>query len=207
MRYVPEQRMLQSDRAEAGHDPGRHGTDRRRGRVAAGGRRHRLRPRRPAGRDRLLPRGQGAGRGVRAAHAGPGRPRAPLRDRLHAVQPGRARRERGRRRAGAVPRRAEVDPDGALARAYSTADLSDDGVTVLSVTGDSDGVLDRRAAADNGGNLGEGARELVIPGGNHAQFGSYGPQDGDGEAGLPRRTSAISHHTGASQMKSVRVGS
>lgn len=27
-------------------------------------------------------------------------------------------------------------------------------------------------------------RELVIPGGNHAQFGLYGPQDGDGEAGL-----------------------
>lgn len=53
---------------------------------------------------------------------------------------------------------------------------------MLSVTGDSDGVLDRRAAADNGGNLGEGVRELVIPGGNHAQFGSYGPQDGDGEA-------------------------
>ena len=71
-----------------------------------------------------------------------------------------------------------------LLGAYSTADLSDDGVTVLSVTGDSDGVLDRRAAADNVGNLGEDARELVIPGGNHAQFGSYGPQDGDGEAGL-----------------------
>ena len=71
-----------------------------------------------------------------------------------------------------------------LLGAYSTADLSDDGVTVLSVTGDSDGVLDRRAAADNGGNLGEDARELVIPGGNHAQFGSYGPQDGDGEASL-----------------------
>lgn len=67
---------------------------------------------------------------------------------------------------------------------YSTADLSDDGVTVLSITGNSDGVLNRRAAADNGGNLGEGARELVIPGGNHAQFGSYGPQDGDGEASL-----------------------
>ena len=55
---------------------------------------------------------------------------------------------------------------------------------MLSITGDSDGVLDRRAAADNEGNLGTGARELVIPGGNHAQFGSYGPQDGDGEAGL-----------------------
>lgn len=37
-----------------------------------------------------------------------------------------------------------------LLGAYSTADLSDDGVTVLSVTGDSDGVLNRRAAADNG---------------------------------------------------------
>lgn len=71
-----------------------------------------------------------------------------------------------------------------LLGAYSTADLSDDGVTVPGVTGDSDGVLDRRAAADNGGNLGEDARELVIPGGNHAQFGSYGPQDGDGEASL-----------------------
>ena len=67
-----------------------------------------------------------------------------------------------------------------LLGAYSTADLSDDGVTVLSVTGDSDGVLDRRTAADNEGNLGEDARELVIPGGNHAQFDSYGPQDGDG---------------------------
>ena len=61
-----------------------------------------------------------------------------------------------------------MNPDGALARAYSAADLSDDGVTVLSITGDSDGVLGRRAAVDNGGNLGEDARELVIPGGNHA---------------------------------------
>lgn len=71
-----------------------------------------------------------------------------------------------------------------LLGAYSTAGLSDDGVTVLSITGDSDGVLNRQAAADNEGNLGEDARELVIPGGNHAQFGSYGPQDGDGEASL-----------------------
>ena len=71
-----------------------------------------------------------------------------------------------------------------LLGAYSTAALSDDGVTVLSITGDSDGVLNRRAAADNEGNLGEDARELVIFGGNHAQFGSYGPQDGDGEASL-----------------------
>lgn len=71
-----------------------------------------------------------------------------------------------------------------LLGAYSTADLSDDGVTALSITGDSDGVLNRQAAVDNEGNLGEAAREVVIPGGNHAQFGSYGPQDGDSEASL-----------------------
>lgn len=66
-----------------------------------------------------------------------------------------------------------------LLGAYSTADLSDDGVT-----GDSDGVLNRQAAADNEGSLGEDVREFVIPGGNYAQFGSHGPQDGDGEASL-----------------------
>ena len=86
--------------------------------------------------------------------------------------------------AGYLDGRAQSWDGLVLLGAYSTADLSDDGVTVLSITGDSDGVLDRRAAADNEGNLGTGARELVIPGGNHAQFGSYGPQDGDGEAGL-----------------------
>ena len=86
--------------------------------------------------------------------------------------------------AGYLDGRAQSWDGLVLLGAYSTADLSDDGVTVLSVTGDSDGVLNRQAAADNEGNLGEGARELVIPGGNHAQFGSYGPQDGDGEASL-----------------------
>lgn len=79
-----------------------------------------------------------------------------------------------------------------LLGAYSTADLSDDGITVLSITEDSDGVLNRQAAADNEGNLGEDAHELVILGGNHAQFGLYGPQDGDGEASLsPERQRAL----------------
>lgn len=72
-----------------------------------------------------------------------------------------------------------------LLGAYSTADLSDDGVTVLSITGGfGRGAEPPGRPPTNEGNLGEDARELVIPGGNHAQFGSYGPQDGDGEASL-----------------------
>jgi len=32
--------------------------------------------------------------------------------------------------------------------------------------------------------LPDGSREYVIQGGNHAQFGNYGKQDGDGIAGI-----------------------
>ncbi|MBR3689616.1 MAG: hypothetical protein IKL97_00750, partial [Eggerthellaceae bacterium] len=38
--------------------------------------------------------------------------------------------------------------------------------------------------AENYGNLGDGVAELVIEGGNHAQFGSYGAQEGDGAAAI-----------------------
>ena len=34
------------------------------------------------------------------------------------------------------------------------------------------------------GNLPETTVEIVIPGGNHALFGSYGAQDGDGDAAI-----------------------
>ena len=33
-------------------------------------------------------------------------------------------------------------------------------------------------------NLPADAAEVIIPGGNHAQFGDYGPQKGDGEAAI-----------------------
>lgn len=69
-----------------------------------------------------------------------------------------------------------------LLGAYSTADLTSDDLPVLSIVGENDGVLNREAANENASNLGEEGREFDIPGGNHAQFGSYGPQAGDGEA-------------------------
>ena len=53
---------------------------------------------------------------------------------------------------------------------------------LLSIYGDRDGVLSRESYEKNRAFWPENAEELVIPGGNHAQFGDYGPQRGDGEA-------------------------
>lgn len=70
-----------------------------------------------------------------------------------------------------------------LLAAYSTAEIPAD-MAVVSVYGDADGVLDREKYAKYRANLPEGAMEVVLPGGNHAQFGDYGPQKGDGAAAL-----------------------
>lgn len=69
-----------------------------------------------------------------------------------------------------------------LLAAYSTKDLRDSGLEVLSAYGSRDGVLNRETYQEDFGNLPRDAHEIVIPGGNHAQFGSYGAQLADGEA-------------------------
>lgn len=69
-----------------------------------------------------------------------------------------------------------------LLAAYSTADLSDSGLEVVSILGDKDEILNREKLEDNRANLPKTAIQAEIPGGNHAQFGAYGPQKGDGEA-------------------------
>ena len=71
-----------------------------------------------------------------------------------------------------------------LLAAYSTADLPDS-LPVVSIYGDADGVMNREKYAEYRQNLPENAVELVIPGGNHAQFGDYGHQKGDGVATIP----------------------
>lgn len=71
-----------------------------------------------------------------------------------------------------------------LLAAYSTADLTDSGLDVLSMYGSEDGVLNMEKYESYRGNLPETTVEIVIPGGNHALFGSYGAQDGDGEASI-----------------------
>ena len=55
---------------------------------------------------------------------------------------------------------------------------------LLSIYGDRDGVLNRESYDKSRALWPEDAEELVIPGGNHAQFGNYGPQRGDGEASI-----------------------
>lgn len=75
--------------------------------------------------------------------------------------------------------------DGLLLLAsYSTADLSESGLQVLSIYGTGDGVLNGEKYQQYRSNLPQDTRELVIHGGNHAQFGSYGLQDGDGDAAI-----------------------
>ena len=69
-----------------------------------------------------------------------------------------------------------------LLAAYSTTDLSGSGLDVLSVFGDQDEVMNRKKYEKYRGNLPADMDERIISGGNHAQFGSYGPQSGDGEA-------------------------
>ena len=67
-----------------------------------------------------------------------------------------------------------------LLAAYSTEDLRDTGLAVCSLYGDRDGVLDPEKYQQYRPNLPEDTLELVLEGGNHAGFGSYGRQDGDG---------------------------
>lgn len=65
---------------------------------------------------------------------------------------------------------------------YPAKELRD--VPYLSVLADNDGVLDREDYEKSRALWPDGAEELVISGGSHAQFGSYGLQRGDGEASI-----------------------
>ena len=67
-----------------------------------------------------------------------------------------------------------------LLGSYSTADLSDTELEVLSVYGSEDQVLNREKYNDNISNLPKDFKEIVIEGGCHSYFGMYGAQDGDG---------------------------
>lgn len=74
-----------------------------------------------------------------------------------------------------------------LLGSYSTADLSDTDLDVLSIFGSEDKVLNREKYDENKSNLPDGFCEIVIDGGCHAYFGMYGAQNGDG-------TPTISNH-------------
>jgi len=72
----------------------------------------------------------------------------------------------------------------ALLAAYPTSSLKAEDFTVLSVYGSEDGVLSREKLSAGADYMPEDFTQLEIPGGNHAWFGSYGEQDGDGRAAI-----------------------
>ncbi|AFH60690.1 alpha/beta fold hydrolase [Paenibacillus caseinilyticus] len=62
--------------------------------------------------------------------------------------------------------------------------LRDAGLPVLSLAGTNDGVLNRERMEAGRAYVPGDASYLSMEGGNHAGFGSYGPQRGDGEAAI-----------------------
>lgn len=69
-----------------------------------------------------------------------------------------------------------------LLASYSTANISSGNVRVLSIYGSNDKVLNKEAYQKYKSNLPMNFTEIVLNGGNHAGFGYYGPQKGDGKA-------------------------
>ena len=68
-----------------------------------------------------------------------------------------------------------------LLAAYAAVDLSTTNLEVELIYGSNDGVLNRTALEENAENLPADSQMKVVEGGNHAGFGDYGPQAGDGE--------------------------
>ena len=81
-----------------------------------------------------------------------------------------------------VSRHTDMFEGIALLAAYSTANISESGLRVLTVYGSQDGVLNRDKLVQYQGNLPADAQTQVIEGGNHAGVADYGAQKGDGEA-------------------------
>lgn len=67
-----------------------------------------------------------------------------------------------------------------LLGAYSTVDLSETDLSVISIYGSEDLVMNREKYEANKTNLPEHFTEIILDGGCHAYFGMYGAQDGDG---------------------------
>ena len=67
-----------------------------------------------------------------------------------------------------------------LLGSYSTENFSNTNLTVLSIYGSEDGVLNREKYIKYKTNLPSNLTEIVINGGCHAYFGMYGEQHGDG---------------------------
>lgn len=68
--------------------------------------------------------------------------------------------------------------------AYTTESLDAEDFSVLSIYGSEDEVLNMEKVKEGRNLVPDAYTEVCIPGGNHAYFGNYGEQDGDGLATL-----------------------
>lgn len=72
-----------------------------------------------------------------------------------------------------------------LLAAYPSDDLTAVPFPVVFIYGENDGVLNRKKLERGYTLVPQDYQRVEIAGGNHAGFGSYGKQDGDGEAAIP----------------------
>lgn len=73
-----------------------------------------------------------------------------------------------------------------LLAAYSTSDLSQSNLDVLSIYGSEDNIMNKEKYEEYSSNLPINT-EIIIEGGNHAGFGDYGHQEGDGVASITNK--------------------
>lgn len=73
-----------------------------------------------------------------------------------------------------------------LLAAYPTKSLEQEGFTVISLYGSEDEVLNMEKLEEGRDFMPEDYTEVCIDGGNHAWFGNYGEQEGDGAATISR---------------------
>lgn len=85
-----------------------------------------------------------------------------------------------------------------LLAAYCAGDVDPD-LPVLSLSGSEDELSTPDAIAEATEHLPDDARMVEIPGANHASFGDYGPQDGDGTATISTEemTEEVTSHLAA----------
>ncbi len=67
-----------------------------------------------------------------------------------------------------------------LLASYSTEDLKDNDLKTLTILGENDDVINKVTLEDSKNNYKDTHKEVIIEGGNHAGFGNYGSQKGDG---------------------------
>ena len=79
-----------------------------------------------------------------------------------------------------------------LLASYSNIDLHDTELTVVSIYGSNDEVLNMERYAEAKINLPKDSMEMVIDGGCHSYFGNYGMQAGDGTPTITRESQVLS---------------